>query len=982
METILQSIVNEINFDELPDRWSLFDQVTFSKTKNLFDYQQEALRNAVKALYLYYERLGDYSPGENPNITDSRKKQLYRLYVDSGAEKRILDIEHNKKNKYLINIYENCFEKDEKGGISFHNFINRMSFWMATGSGKSLLIIKLMHILYELAEKNEIPNNDILLMAPKEELIEQISTLINEFNWYSSKYKIELINLKEFPSLKASLRYHLPNTINVFYYRSDNISDDDKEAIIDYKTYDNNGNWYILLDEAHKGNKEDSKRQAYYSILSRNGYLFNFSATFTDISDIYTTVYNFNLQNFIKAGYGKKIYLTNSEYSSFKNNIDDEFTENDKRKIVLKSLITLCLEKKCVEKIKQIDPSLYHSPLMITLVNSINKEDSDLIIFFSELEKFAKGEYDADLFDEVKGELKEEFNKNNKYLTSNEIITLNKATKEIFDSITVKDVLRYVYNSDSHGSIEVITSNNSKELAFRLKSSDKTSSPFALIKIGDVVPFIKEKLSGYEFTKAYESRNYFNRLNESPDINILMGSRAFYEGWDSPRPNIINYINIGSSSEAQKFVLQSMGRGVRIEPIINKRKRIEYIYKAGGIDSDKYRQVLDYVLLVETLFIYATSKKAIKDIVDSIKLDMIDTDEKEIELELNTDSEEYLIPCYRKEVMGLDDSSGKINISAGTLDRLRTYLSTTPSQIILLQNNIRVNEYKKILNIVQNKANDIFKINDDYDYRDIHFIIEKLSEYIRTRISIVDSFKNVEDEIVHFKKIRVKREYYDDILEKIRAVSQAKAKSSINIDDLVDKLKKNEITNEEFMKTMALSTSAKSQEKYMDLVFKYIPEHYYVPIILSEKEKVDYVKHIIKVESEVKFINKLEQFLHENQLKDKYDWWKFCKLDESLDKIYIPYFDENGTYRKFKPDFIFWMKKENKYRIVFVDPKGPVNISWLYKLDGYKKVFEGKVFKSNNYEIEVHLRFFEKAGRDIPGDVSKYWIDDIGKLFL
>lgn len=65
-----------------------------------------------------------------------------------------------------------------------------------------------------------------------------------------------------------------------------------------------------LLDEAHRGEAGGvSLAQDYVSILSRNGYLFNFSATFTDSIDYATTCYNFNLEKFINAGYGKKIYI-------------------------------------------------------------------------------------------------------------------------------------------------------------------------------------------------------------------------------------------------------------------------------------------------------------------------------------------------------------------------------------------------------------------------------------------------------------------------------------------------------------------------------------------------------------------------------------------------------------------------------------------------------------------------------------------------
>ena len=35
---------------------------------------------------------------------------------------------------------------------------------------------------------------------------------------------------------------------------------------------------------------------------------------------------------------------------------------------------------------------------------------------------------------------------------------------------------------------------------------------------------------------------------DSP-FNILFGSRSFYEGWDSNRPNVMNFINIGSEAK-------------------------------------------------------------------------------------------------------------------------------------------------------------------------------------------------------------------------------------------------------------------------------------------------------------------------------------------------------------------------------------------------------------------------------------------------
>ena len=100
---------------------------------------------------------------------------------------------------------------------------------------------------------------------------------------------------------------------------------------MNFRNYDNNGKWYILLDEAHKGDREDSKRQILYSILSRNGFLFNFSATFTDPRDFATCVFNFNLSRFVEEGYGKNIYVSEQDVIAFKE--ESDFSEQENRKL-------------------------------------------------------------------------------------------------------------------------------------------------------------------------------------------------------------------------------------------------------------------------------------------------------------------------------------------------------------------------------------------------------------------------------------------------------------------------------------------------------------------------------------------------------------------------------------------------------------------------------------------------------------------------
>jgi hypothetical protein len=46
---------------------------------------------------------------------------------------------------------------------------------------------------------------------------------------------------------------------------------------------------------------------------------------------------------------------------------------------------------------------------MMVLVNSVNSEIADLKIFFDHLRKIAKGEFERELIDECKGEIKKDF---------------------------------------------------------------------------------------------------------------------------------------------------------------------------------------------------------------------------------------------------------------------------------------------------------------------------------------------------------------------------------------------------------------------------------------------------------------------------------------------------------------------------------------------------------------------------------------------
>ena len=274
LQLIAQNLLkdNSINIDIENE----FDLETFSKDISLFDYQQEALRYIIPVLKLYFKN----------------KNRLRDYYEIKGFS-------------------ESDFKKEK---ITIDTLLNRASFWMATGSGKSIVMIKLISILHQMAFKGYIPKNDILVLAPTDKILEQIKEQIELFNRYSN-IKIELVSLKEYESVKKQGNLFTQDHIQIFYYRSDLFTDSEGVAKkkdgkrLNYENYLGDKSWYIILDEAHKGDAEKSLKKEYYNTLAQNGYIFNFSATFTDSIDKITTVYNFNLEKFNEKGYGKNIKI-------------------------------------------------------------------------------------------------------------------------------------------------------------------------------------------------------------------------------------------------------------------------------------------------------------------------------------------------------------------------------------------------------------------------------------------------------------------------------------------------------------------------------------------------------------------------------------------------------------------------------------------------------------------------------------------------
>jgi len=981
---ILQNIVEDISFDFLPPIWRNFDLRSFSKNKTLYDFQQKATENAIKNLWLFYQDKFDFRDGENLGANEQRKKYLFELYKANGLDVSLdYSAKREKRNYKLLSEYY----LEEDGKIKFFNFISRMSFWMATGSGKTLIIVKLLEVLKKLMENKEIPAQDILILTYRDDLIDQLKAQINEFSSYQRGIIVNLKSLKEYDKVKRETQsLFRDQEITVFYYRSDLISDEQKEKILDFRNYDNDGRWYILLDEAHKGDKEESKRQVIYSILTRNGFLFNFSATFVDPRDFATCVFNFNLERFINEGYGKHIYLSQEEAEAFRSKKD--FTGIEKQKIVLKNLILLTYLQKFFKKLRKIEKGIYHKPLLLTLVNSVNVEEADLELFFREIEKIGRGKIKKRVFKEAKRELLKNLENNRKFeFEENEF----EIDKKIFEGIEYRDILQEVYNSETPGNIEVLViPRNRQELIFKLKTSEK---PFASIKIGDITNWLKEKLKECEINESFDNESVFKRINrDDSDINILMGSRAFYEGWDSNRPNLILFINIGIGKDAKKFVQQSIGRGVRIEPIKSKRKRLINLFNSKEIPEKLFKKIKNFVLPIETLSIAGTKRDNLKEIIATFK----EIEEKSGKIvpniEINKEIQKYplFIPVYKPASYSLAEAKEpqKFSIDREDFELAKSYIDYLEDPRVFLMYHDADLETYNIFKESFNRKEDFYKFESQTAILNPALITNQILNHLSLIPKEFDKFKKLEEEIVHFKKIKfLGEEKFQEFLDGIEKVKPSAEKEEKLKQLQIQFVKEGDI-KKYTERVLMLDKEYPKEVSVNSLKIKYVPNYYYLPLIVSDKTKIDYINHIISEPSEVRFIKNLEEYLtKEDNLFKKFDWWFFSKIDETTDNVYIPYYDPDlHAIREFKPDFIFWTCKGRRYYILFIDPKSKTYTDYEHKVDWYKRLFENKkdnslkTFQFQNYKIKVILSLYCDDKNKLSEGYKKYWFDNIGKL--
>ncbi|EJB42183.1 DEAD/DEAH box helicase family protein [Helicobacter pylori] len=945
---VAQKLAEEkLNTNKINEPLEMLDFKSFDNNKELLDYQQQALINAFRMLVAYFR---DFK--EN-------KKEFYAFYQKHYSFANC-DFAKKKLNPLLKSHF-----KVENHCVRFENFINRLAFYMATGSGKTIVIIKLVELLSVAIRMGLIPKKNIMFFSANENLIKQFEKEIEKYN--RNKDYSKQIDFKSLKNVTNKDFYRAPKgsfieKIVLFYYRADLMNDEEsKENLLNYKDYWDNGENYVILDEAHKGNKSESKRQAIFSLLSLRGFLFNFSATFTEESDLITAVYNLSVGEWVKLGYGKEsVLLKKNNLSAFKELKD--LNDREKEIALLKALLLLGMQKRYQTE------GYFYDPLMLVFTHSVNVKNSDAEIFFKTLARVIENDDGSD-FLKAKEDLLEEL-KNPEFLFSDDKDKDYKVKvfKEGLKSMDFKGLKEEVFYA-SNGYIEVIINpKNNQEIAFKLNTSDKV---FCLIKIGDITEWIHEKLKSVKVVSknlSFKEESYFSQIDKS-SINILVGSRTFETGWDSTRPSVILFLNIGLDDDAKKLVKQSFGRGVRIESVKNQRQRLAYL----DIDEAIKEKLKPNAAMLETLFVIPTNHASLEAILKFQKESENKGENRgswrEIKLEKTRIEHALFVPCYRKEqtsILKLPESAS-FKMSTKNFKDLKEYFHLMSEKHFILKHEIYdPKDYKQFKDLIQTKR---FKIELNWHYKDLDYMISEIKGKLYPNQKVPkDEFNALDSEkIVHFKRVKVKADKKEELVKKIQEV-----KDYAPLDKERIKIAQGEIDPYDTEKHKQNKTFKVDGAELLKL-----KEHYYTPLIKAKN--CDWLKHVVKVESEIDFLKELQETETIKTLQENYDFWAFSKIDEHLDNLFIPYFN-NAAERRFFPDFIFWLQKGGTQIICFIDPKGSKHTDYEHKADAYQ-LFKDKIFNPKDdphFKIKVVLKFY--GNKDGVGERYRDdWIKE-GKL--
>jgi hypothetical protein len=901
--------------------------------------------------------------GYDENIQSYVKKISYRRepislkyfqYLAVLFAEIVLDNLKNRKLEFLYELNEflrNYEDEEVKNLISefTENDLRKLAFWMATGSGKTLIA----HINYhQFFQYNLFYPDNILFITPNEGLSKQhFEELVKSGipcqlytgslnSGLKSKNEVLVIEMTKFVEEKKGGGVTLP--VDVFEGRN-----------------------FVLVDEGHKGRRSEEQKWARLrDKLAENGFVFEYSATFGQILSekhqetlceyAKSILFDYSYKYFYLDGYGKDFSVLNVRQKKIS---EQEFQES----MFVANLLSFYEQILFYEENKRLaSEHNLEKPLWIFVGTTVTgrEEESDVVQIIEFINKVIKDEgwvkkWAQDILTgniKLKGEDNEDvFSSKFEYLRQR--------------GVNYDDLYRRVFGGK--GSLRVYELKNAEgELGLKISENDY----FGVINIGDVSGFKKQlEIKGISVEQDAVSASLFDEIKkENSKINLLIGAKKFIEGWDTWRVSSMGLLNIGTGQGPQ--IIQLFGRGVRL--------------KGKGM-SLKRSEENTSVRCLETLNIYSIKADYLSKFLEAIRKEEVEFETIKIPIKLQPrekwENLPYLSPSKKEENfkeeqilrLGIDnkiyfsiDLSPKFSMyqakerkeERGEVVGIQaTEIKTEVEQLKITEEKIDLLDWERIWHEVCE-----FKVSKGYwnlvwDRNTLKSLL--LSD--RYKIMAYSKLLEVKrkDDLRRLEEIAILviKKYLDLFYRKY-----AKRFETENL--CYDKLGKQmllfvfERTGEKYEYTVQIDKKekklieeirnlAKDLKKLLKDDKKTLPRicfdsHLYVPILLQGK-KIDRISPEGLVESEEQFVVGLREYLKNNKAK-------FSGVEVYL----LRNFPFSGVgfqlqWSKFYPDFIMWVKDRAKQTIVFIDPKG---------LEHTKDLDDEKIQFAKNELKQIELR--------------------------
>ncbi len=396
-----------------------------------------------------------------------------------------------------------------------------LAYWMATGSGKTLVMhLNILQYLHHFCKK-EGARLQIYLTTPLANLIKQhereLEPYVRQLNeTYNNRIEL-VIDTTQGLLQKDEDYFRLP---------------DDGEI-----------RRLILVDEAHIGlttGEAGKFRELRNRLNVGNSFLFEYSATFHNVAkelkDEYekAIIYRYDYARFYSDGYGKDHFFKPIAADTVTDESEEEIKDNldECLRVMEEKLQTFSR----VQNNEQYDNDLTaHRPLMAFMGHTVDNPTEE-----GEKDEVSDIQKVLDYFAALSDEERQNF--------------------------------RHIFGNHIIGPLVVARNpENNSELLLSYGDGEK----WGMINVGDAASFYNSIANSRIETRDEpfgDPKLQFENLdNETSPINVLIGSRKFAEGWNSYRLSVIDLINLGSSKG--NLIIQIFGRGVRLRGLGGDGKR-------------------------------------------------------------------------------------------------------------------------------------------------------------------------------------------------------------------------------------------------------------------------------------------------------------------------------------------------------------------------------------------------------------------------